>query len=378
MSAPSTPQIAGTPINGWTTNSTVNKAYTVSIVPSTRANFTLRIYGSGSSFNSNTPGTVVSTTVSSFSGCIPFLGTSWSYVNAFYDYIELPAYLEPQNSSGTISTTVTVVLPYNGSNKTHTFNLSATVNMQGGHSITVTLSSLENNQTKNVTLPTSLRLDEAYYVKVITPDTSSGSTEVDGWSNTVRYAGSTQTNQFQPNPRINGTQNCLVQGDEGVYKNRLTNYPTNYATEYPGFFKIQPTVVGTFKAEYTDRYLIGIVNNNNVNERIKNINFTGTCNNTGAPGNDYGIRIRNGDGDIRMDTTDRVLRFFAAYSGTLSATSFVNISVPGFVDDGTWIYDFVDVGGVMDNMKIFPGTDQISVVNYNGVTRSYSLKVFRV
>jgi len=376
MSAPSTPQSAATQPGGWTTNSTVNKAYTVSIVPSTRANFTVRIYGSGSSFNSNTPSTVVSTTVSNLSGCNAFLG-AWSYVNAYYDYIELPVYLEPQNSSGTISARVTVVLPYNGSNKTHTFNLSATVDMQGGHSITVTLSSLENNQTKNVTLPTSLRLNEAYYVKVITPDTSSGSTEVDFWNNFQRFAGSTLTNQFQPNPRIDGTQNCLVQGDQGVYKNRRTS-STNYATEYPGFFKIQPTVVGTFKAEYQDRYYISYVGTTGSAEKIKNINFTGTCNNTGAPGNDYGIRIRNGDGDIRMDTTDRVLRFFAAYSGTVAASSFVNISVPGFVDDGTWIYDFVDVGGIADRLTILPGTDQISIVNYNAGTSSYSIKVFRV
>ena len=79
-----------------------------------------------------------------------------------------------------------------------------------------------------------------------------------------------------------------------------------------------------------------------------------------------------------MDTTDRVLRFFAAYSGTVAASSFVNISVPGFVDDGTWIYDFVDVGGIADRLTILPGTDQISIVNYNAGTSSYSIKVFRV
>jgi hypothetical protein len=382
MSAPSTPQVAGTPLNGWTTNSTVNKAYSVSIVPSTRANFELRIYGSGSGFNSNTPSTVVSTTFSNESGCKAFYGSSaWEYVNALYDYIQLPVHIEPQNSSGTISARYTVVLPYNGSNKTHTFNLSATVDMQGGHAITVTLSSLENNQTKDVTLPSALLLNEAYYVKVITPDTSSGSTEVDFWNNTQRIAGSEVTNQFQPNPRIEGTKNCLVQGDEGLYKNRRTTTDgTDYALEYPGFFKIQPTVVGTFKAEYQDRYLISYVGTSAYGERAKNINFTGACTNSGAPGSDYGIRVRNGDGDIRMDTTDRVLRFFASYSGTLSGLSFVNISVPGFVDDGTWIYDFVDVGGIADNLIIFPGTDQIKLANYNpgGTSSSYSIKVFRV
>ena len=52
----------------------------------------------------------------------------------------------------------------------------------------------------------------------------------------------------------------------------------------------------------------------------------------------YGLRIWNSSGGLELDITDRITRFFAAYSYSIPAFGSVTVSIPGYSTDGTWFF----------------------------------------
>lgn len=50
----------------------------------------------------------------------------------------------------------------------------------------------------------------------------------------------------------------------------------------------------------------------------------------------YGLKIFNAAGAVRLDTSDRVARYVAHYTGTIANGNSTTISVTGLLDDGTW------------------------------------------
>lgn len=51
----------------------------------------------------------------------------------------------------------------------------------------------------------------------------------------------------------------------------------------------------------------------------------------------YGIRTFNGNGNLNFDSSaDRLNRIIGTYSYNLSSGQRVTITIPNFIDDGTW------------------------------------------
>ena len=50
----------------------------------------------------------------------------------------------------------------------------------------------------------------------------------------------------------------------------------------------------------------------------------------------YGVQVFAENGDVRLDTTDRQVRFAAFYTGTCPINTTISIPTPLLEDDGTW------------------------------------------
>ena len=64
----------------------------------------------------------------------------------------------------------------------------------------------------------------------------------------------------------------------------------------------------------------------------------------------YGLQIFNSSGQIRLDTTDRTVRMYASYTGTLTIGNIITISVPGMTDDGTWGLNAQQAGNPLNDL----------------------------
>lgn len=64
----------------------------------------------------------------------------------------------------------------------------------------------------------------------------------------------------------------------------------------------------------------------------------------------YGLQIFNAAGQIRLDTTDRTVRMYASYTGTLTSGNIITISVPGMTDDGTWGLNAQQAGNSLNDL----------------------------
>jgi hypothetical protein len=95
-----------------------------------------------------------------------------------------------------------------------------------------------------------------------------------------------------------------------------------------------------------------------------------------------GLRIWDGNNNIRLDTTDRLARYVAFYTGTLTGSSAVNLSISGYdITDGTW---GIAEGHENTHLLIISTTNNISL-SIDQTTDSappssapYSLYVFRL
>ena len=50
----------------------------------------------------------------------------------------------------------------------------------------------------------------------------------------------------------------------------------------------------------------------------------------------YGLQVFDASGGVVLDVSDRLTRFYADYSVSITPGQPVYIPVPGMVDDGTW------------------------------------------
>jgi hypothetical protein len=51
----------------------------------------------------------------------------------------------------------------------------------------------------------------------------------------------------------------------------------------------------------------------------------------------YGLKIFDASSNVRLDTTDRLNRYVAFYTGTITGTNSVALTISGYdITDGTW------------------------------------------
>lgn len=81
---------------------------------------------------------------------------------------------------------------------------------------------------------------------------------------------------------------------------------------------------------------------------------------------------------IRLDTTDRAMRYAYFFSGTLSANSSVTLSAPGLSTDGTWGVNAHRYEVYPDLASVTIGTNQITMSNTTSATVYYEYGVFRI
>jgi len=90
----------------------------------------------------------------------------------------------------------------------------------------------------------------------------------------------------------------------------------------------------------------------------------------------YGLRVWDSSGNVRVDTTDRQMRFVALYTGSTSGNATTTITVTGMSNDGTW--------GLNDRItenragRLEMGTNVFRHVNTGSSSLSYKVEVFRV
>lgn len=92
----------------------------------------------------------------------------------------------------------------------------------------------------------------------------------------------------------------------------------------------------------------------------------------------YGLKIFAPNGsDVRLDTTDREIRFVAYYSGTTAASSTTTITVSGMSSDGTWGLNDTAYNNLTASLAI--GSGQFTHTNSNALQAApYTIQVFRI
>jgi hypothetical protein len=92
----------------------------------------------------------------------------------------------------------------------------------------------------------------------------------------------------------------------------------------------------------------------------------------------YGLKVFDATGNnVRLDTTDRMIRFVAYYTGTTAASSTTTISVSGMTNDGTWGLNDDYYGNLFAALAI--GSGQFTHTNSSS-TQSvpYKIQVFKI
>jgi len=92
----------------------------------------------------------------------------------------------------------------------------------------------------------------------------------------------------------------------------------------------------------------------------------------------YGLRLWAANGtDIRLDTTDREIRFVAYYTGTTAASATTTITVSGMSSDGTWGLNDTAYSNLYASLAI--GSGQFTHTNSDTFhSAPYSIQVFRI
>jgi len=90
----------------------------------------------------------------------------------------------------------------------------------------------------------------------------------------------------------------------------------------------------------------------------------------------YGLNVWDASGNVRLDTTDREVRFVALYTGTTAGNSTTTITVSGMSNDGTWgLNDRITVNYTG---RLEMGTNLFKHVNTGSSSLAYEVEVFRV
>lgn len=90
----------------------------------------------------------------------------------------------------------------------------------------------------------------------------------------------------------------------------------------------------------------------------------------------YGLKVFDGFGAARLDTTDREFRYVALYNGILNASSSVTINVTGLSTDGTWGLNEQGNFGVGLSLTYTNGS--FTITNASTDQRGWVVQVFRI
>jgi hypothetical protein len=95
----------------------------------------------------------------------------------------------------------------------------------------------------------------------------------------------------------------------------------------------------------------------------------------------FGMQVFPASGSVlRMDTTDRVVRFAGYYSGTLSKGGSVNVSIPGLdISGGQWgialrTSQYLEYQATSGNVFV----EYTNAVSSSPATINYRIYVFRI
>jgi len=99
----------------------------------------------------------------------------------------------------------------------------------------------------------------------------------------------------------------------------------------------------------------------------------------------FGLRVWDANGNIRLDTTDRLVRYHSTLSGTITQSSSpITVYVNGLRNDGTWGFsNDVPLAGSYsstDDVKLeFHSNNylKLTIQHTNSGNFSYRIQVFR-
>lgn len=100
----------------------------------------------------------------------------------------------------------------------------------------------------------------------------------------------------------------------------------------------------------------------------------------------YGLKVYDTNGNVRLDTSDRMIRFHSTVSGTITQSSSpVTLYVSGITNDGTWgMSNDVPLAGSYsstDDVKLeFASTNYIklTILHSNSGNFDYRVQIFRI
>ena len=85
----------------------------------------------------------------------------------------------------------------------------------------------------------------------------------------------------------------------------------------------------------------------------------------------YGLKIWNASGQVRMDTTDRTVKYYTIYSGTGPNNNF-DVTVPGF--DSTEQWTAVDYQN-REGATMTYGLGKITLTGYSGAAYKFAVMI---
>lgn len=91
----------------------------------------------------------------------------------------------------------------------------------------------------------------------------------------------------------------------------------------------------------------------------------------------YGLRVRDANGNIRLDITDRECRFVGLYTGSVASGATTNIPVTGMSNDGTWGINELSYSNLYMNLDFTSTGFSVENTNTNN-TLNYVVQVFRI
>ena len=100
----------------------------------------------------------------------------------------------------------------------------------------------------------------------------------------------------------------------------------------------------------------------------------------------YGLKVLNASGDVRLDTSDRMIRYHSVVSGTITQSSSpISVYVAGIQNNGTWgVSNDVPLSGSYsssDDVKVeFGATNYLTLTIQHSYTGdfAYRIQIFRI
>ena len=89
----------------------------------------------------------------------------------------------------------------------------------------------------------------------------------------------------------------------------------------------------------------------------------------------YGLMIYGNNGNVRLSTEDRLVRYIGTFTGTVTANNTKNVTISGMADDGTWGLNELSPSQLVD-VSIHSG--YFKVTNPYSMSISYKVMVFRI